>query len=118
MTNVVSLKVEDVELADALNWTRLARTPYLVIPRLALSAMPEWWQARLEELLRIADEAGLETPSYHVFRGGDDKYTRAKMVNPETQFVKIVKGREDPWSNYKYGVIAEVCPGFDSAKAT
>lgn len=88
--------------------TRLPRTPYLVIPRLAISAMPLEWQERLEQLLVEADDAGMETPSYYVFRGGDDEYTRAKLVNYETGFVKIVHGREDPWANYKYGDAAEI----------
>lgn len=52
--------------------TRLARTPYLVLPKLAIQAMPIEWRLRLEALLREADEAGLETPNYLVFRDVTD----------------------------------------------
>lgn len=95
---------------------RLPRTPYLVIPRLALAAMPIEWQERMEQLLVEADAAGMSTPEYYVFRGGDDEYTRAKLVNYETGFVKIVHGREDPWANYKYGNAAEIMADAKAAE--
>ena len=37
---------------------RLYRTPYLVIPRMALEAMPEDWQKRMVALLDEAEAAG------------------------------------------------------------
>lgn len=105
-------EVEAARKADDLVWSRLARNSYLVVPKLAICAMPVGWQARLEDLLSEADAAGLETPDYFVFRGGDDEYTRARMVNWSTGFVKIAHGREDPWANYKYGDVKELCPAF------
>ena len=58
---------------------RLARTPYLVMPKMAIQAMPREWRERLEALLLEAEEAGLETPEYHVFRddGEGEKYPRS-----------------------------------------
>lgn len=94
---------------------RLWRTPYLVLPKMAIQAMPMEWRERLEALLKEADDAGLETPEYHVFRGGDDDFTRARCVNDETGFVRIVKGREDPWADYRHATAAKVrriCPTF------
>lgn len=109
----------DAKLADALYSERLARQGYLVIPRLAIGSMPEWWQARLEELLQAADDTGLETPSYIVLRddGERGEYTRARVVNDATGFVRICAGKDDPWGNYKYGDVKELCPAFDPALA-
>lgn len=95
--------------------TRLARTPYLVIPKMALQAMPLLWRMAFEALLKIADEAGLETPDYYVFRGGNDEFTRARMVNEHTGFIRLVKGRADPWAFYRHANRARVrsiCPTF------
>jgi len=91
---------------------RLARTPYLVMPKLAIQAMPMSWRLRLDALLSEAEDAGIETPEYFVFRGGDDEYTRARLVNEQTGFVRIVKGRDDPWANYRYGRIEKLCPKY------
>lgn len=82
---------------------RLNRTSYLVVPKLAIQAMSMDWRKRLEALLIEAEEAGLETPEYKVFRAGNDEYTRARVVNERTGFVRIVHGREDPWADYRYG---------------
>ena len=97
---------------------RLARTPYLVIPKMALQAMPMEWRDRLEALLVEADNAGLETPEYHVFRGGDDEYTRVREVNWRTGFLKIVRGQDDPWADYRHATherVRAVCPTFRGA---
>ncbi|WP_211295108.1 hypothetical protein, partial [Novosphingobium guangzhouense] len=93
---------------------RLYRSPYLVIPRLALQAMPDEWQDRLEALLKEADAAGLDCPQYQVFRddGPGSEYTRARVVNEATGFVRLVRGSDDPWANYKYGDVREICPTF------
>ena len=90
--------------------SRLARTPYLVIPKLALQAMPLEWRERLEALLVEADAAGLETPDYHVFRddGPGKPFTRARVVNERTGFVRLVGGREDPWANYRHATVDRV----------
>lgn len=96
---------------------RLNRTPYLVIPKLALQAMPLEWRWKLEALLQEADDAGLETPEYHVFRddGQGEKYTRARVVNKMTGFVRLCGGKPDPWADYRHAsteTILSVCPTF------
>jgi hypothetical protein len=92
----------------------LNRCPYLVLPKLAIQSMPMPWRRALAELLEEAEDAGLQTPAYHVFRddGERSEYTRARVVNELTGFTRLVKGREDPWANYKYGNIHEICPTF------
>ncbi|WP_075292616.1 hypothetical protein [Pararhizobium arenae] len=92
--------------------SRLYRTPYLVIPRLALEAMPLEWQERFEALLKEADEAGIQTPSYHVFRdvsdGNPEAIRGCKQVNrgkwDERPFYRLTGGwHDDPWANYRHG---------------
>lgn len=94
--------------------TRLARTPYLVIPKLALQAMPMEWRERLEALLREADDAGLETPSYIVLRD-DPEYARSVPEDEEDPYGptdRVDVFRTDPWANYKYGNVQELSPRF------
>ncbi|MBB3997253.1 hypothetical protein [Aureimonas pseudogalii] len=84
---------------------RLYRTPYLVIPRLALEAMPQDWQEQFEALLVEADKAGLQTPDYHVLRD-DPEFTLAERNDPEDEgsdlrFFTIM--RPDPWADYRRG---------------
>lgn len=92
--------------------SRLYRTPYLVIPRLALEAMPEDWQERFEALMKEADDAGIKTPNYFVFRdvtdGNPDMIRGCKQVNRgkwnEDPFYRLTGGnRPDPWANYRHG---------------
>lgn len=94
--------------------SRLARCPYLVLPKLALQAMPFEWRDRFEALLAEMDATGMETPAYVVLRddGPDGEYTKAHCVNPETGFIRIRRAPDDPWANYKYGSVEEICPGF------
>lgn len=92
---------------------RLNRTPYLVIPKLALQSMPMEWRLRFDALIQEAQDAGIETPEYFVFRGGHDAYTRAKIVNENTGFVRLVKGLEDPWADYRHGNIYDLCPRME-----
>lgn len=99
----------------------LYRTPYLVLPRLAIEAMPEEWQNRLEALLKEAEAAGLETPSYYVLRDkaepGCDPFVRGlKDVSqdPLREFLRF-DGRHaiaDPWANYRHGKVEDLCPSF------
>lgn len=94
--------------------SRLYRTPYLVIPRIALEAMPLDWQRRLEALLKEADAAGLDTPQYQVFRD-DGAYTHFEREDPEDEHSAIdalAVVRKDEWANYRRGRIADVCPTF------
>lgn len=90
----------------------LYRTPYLVVPKLAIQAMPMEWRDRLAALLNEAEAAGITTPEYHVFRAGNDEFTRARLVNEETGFVRMVKGEPDPWADYRRGDIRALCPAF------
>lgn len=99
--------------------SRLYRTPYLVIPKLALEAMPLDWQRRFEALLREADDAGLDTPEYHVFRD-HGAYTHVEREDPEDEHSAIdalAVVRKDEWANYRRGRIEDVCPTFKSQEA-
>lgn len=91
---------------------RLARTPYLVLPKLAIQAMSYEWRERFNAMLAEMEALGIETPSYQVFRddGHGERFTRATCVNDNTGFVRIVKGEPDPWADYRYGNVAELCP--------
>jgi hypothetical protein len=93
---------------------RLARTPYLVLPKLAIQSMPLPWRRRFEAMLQEMDDTGMSTPSYQVFRddGLGEPFTRATCVNESTGFVKIVRGQEDPWANYRHGHVEEFCPDY------
>lgn len=80
--------------------------------------MPLDWRERLEALLAEADASGLETPEYQVFRAGNDEYTRAKVVNEQTGFVRLVGGRPDPWAHYRHKThddVRSICPTFKGA---
>ncbi|MBC7149016.1 MAG: hypothetical protein H5U22_06520 [Rhizobium sp.] len=84
---------------------RLNRTPYLVIPRLALEAMPTEWQERVEALLLEADDAGMVTPDYHVLRN-DDGYTSTQpndSDDPTSWPREFYIQRQDEWANYRHG---------------
>lgn len=92
--------------------SRLYRTPYLVIPRLALEAMPTEWQEKFEALLKEADNAGIVTPSYHVFRdltdGNPNMIRGCKQLNrgqwDQQPFYRLTGGYyDDPWANYRRG---------------
>lgn len=94
--------------------TRLARTPYLVVPKLALQAMPLAWRERLEGLLAEADAAGMETPNYHVFRN-DPAFTHAERADSEDDYSQVLDlflVRPDPWADYRRGDIRALCPTF------
>jgi hypothetical protein len=95
--------------------SRLARTPYLVLPKLAIQAMPFDWRDRFDALLAEMEATGLETPEYVVLRddGPDGEYTKARVVNRETGFVRVRRAPDDPWANYKYGIVEELCPNFE-----
>lgn len=94
--------------------SRLARKPYLVLPKLALQAMPFEWRDRFEAMLVEMDDTGMETPSYIVLRddGQNGEYTRARVMNDETGFVRICGGRDDPWADYRHGSVEKLCPAF------
>jgi len=95
----------------------LARTPYLVIPKLALQVMPLDWRNRFVDLLSEAEAAGLETPAYHVFRD-DPAFTLVERSDSEDEFSAIESIsvlRRDPWSDYrrcKMDKVKALCPNF------
>lgn len=64
----------------------LSYASYLVIPRVALDAMPLAWQERFVDLMQEAEEIGLETP--------DDYVVQCRGVSGK--FVK------DPWAKYRH----------------
>ncbi len=93
----------------------LARTPYLVLPKLAIQAMRAPWRKRLAALLDEAAAAGLETPSYLVFRD-DPAFTHCTFyvdTPDEVCGAEIVVA--DPWADYRHGALTKVralCPNF------
>lgn len=92
---------------------RLARTPYLVLPKLAIQSMPMAWRKRLEVLLREADDAGLATPRYLVLRDASHGDPDGCVIqHPETRFIKFIRRADDPWADYRRGNIREICPTF------
>lgn len=99
----------------------LYHTPYFVMPRLALEAMPKEWQRRFELLIDEMAKAGISTPAYYVFR--DDNLSPPGMVRNvaldrgehdpmKAWFVFMWHTNEDPWANYRRGNIKEICPTF------
>jgi hypothetical protein len=40
------------------------------------------------------------------------EYTRARIVNEQTGFVRICGGKDDPWANYRHGRVEDICPEF------
>lgn len=97
---------------------RLYRTPYLVLPRLAIEAMPVEWQARLEALLAEADATGMQTPNYHVLRD-DQAYTSVTMNDPDDHASwprEFYVQASDPWADYRHGNVRDLCPEFEVAQ--
>lgn len=93
---------------------RLYRTPYLVIPRLAIEAMPVGWQRKLEALLVEADETGMVTPNYHVLPD-DPTLTIVRRYDeddPDSRDYEFYAVGTDPWANYRRGNILDLNPDF------
>lgn len=106
------------DLAESLVEQRLYRTQYLVMPKLAIQSMPKAWIAEMERLLRIAEEAGMETPSYIVLRDGPE-FVGTVYEDPEDEDGAVDHydvRRGDPWANYRRGRVEDLC-AFDKAKA-
>lgn len=84
---------------DVHEWFSLSYANYLVLPRLAMSAMPLEWQHQMTALLNQINER-FETPTrYTVLRRGDDG--------------KIMK---DPWADYRYGSADRLTPPTETEK--
>lgn len=102
--------------------TRLYRTAYFVMPRLALEAMPMEWQKRFEAMIVEMEEAGIkETPEYFCFvqDNGTQKGALRNMAiergeyDPEKAYYVFVDRKfDDPWANYRRGRIEDLCPEF------
>ena len=86
----------------------LYRTPYLVMPKMAIQAMPMAWRRRLAALLEEAEAAGLETPSYLVLRDAAGGDPLGSAVQDERGFIKIVRAPCDPWAEYRHATLADV----------
>lgn len=110
----------DVE-PDPFN-SRLARTPYLVLPKLAIISMSKQWQARLERLLQEMEEAGIDsTPSYFCFTQDNGLQTgqvrnmaieRGDYDPANAYYVFVNRKLEDPWADYRHGNVRALCPNF------
>lgn len=102
--------------------TYLPRTPYLVIPKMALQAMPIQWRQRMVALLDEADDAGLETPSYLVYRD-DPEYVLVERSDSEDEYSPIIEVspiRSDPWADYRHanaGDVKALSPRFNPLAA-
>lgn len=93
---------------------KLSYTPYLVVPRLALQAMPREWRLRFAALMDEMEATGMETPEYNVFRAEDIKATRNYRTG--AIWYSIKRTPDDPWANYKRGKVEELCPTFRRPK--
>jgi hypothetical protein len=97
----------------------LARTPYLVLPKLAIQVMPWEWRVRFDAMLQEMEDVGLETPTYEVVRSGGE--IRQKMCRDKDDWrcgERVpVASIDDPWADYRHNQEAKVkalCPRFAS----
>jgi hypothetical protein len=102
---------------------RLARTPYLVLPKLAIQVMSIEWREALEALLVEMEDCGLETPVYEVVPKGGEIRQRMCCDKDDWRCGEVVPvpSIDDPWADYRHNQIAKVealCPRFDPALAT
>lgn len=70
------------------NWFSLSYCSYFVAPRLALQEMPVWWQWCFVKLVNMLPH----TPEY-----------ACQRRDKKGHFIK-----NDPWGNYRRGVVREV----------
>lgn len=109
---------DSAELAESLVEQRLYRTQYLVLPKLAIQSMPTEWIAQLERLLLVAEQAGMETPTYVVLRD-EPEFIGTVYEDPEDEDGTVDHydvRRSDPWANYRRGHASDLC-GFDISTA-
>lgn len=87
----------------------LNRTQYLVVPKLAIQAMPMRWRKQLAALLTEAeDDFGLVTPAYTVLR-------QDCTVTERSGFVRIISKINDPWADYRHAThdrVENLCSTF------
>lgn len=89
-----------------------------MLPKLAIQSMPQEWIAQLERLLLVAEQAGMETPSYVVLRD-EPEFIGTFHEDPEDEESPVDHydvRRSDPWANYRRGSAIDLCD-FDLAKA-
>ncbi len=99
---------------------RLARTPYFVLPKLALQSMPMEWRDRFDAMLAEMDETGMETPDYFVLRN-ERPYAWAVREDDDDDYSRIDHVEvylDDPWANYRHGNIKELCPAYAAIAQT
>lgn len=113
-------RVEAAEFQSCPFDSRLARTPYLVLPKLALQAMPVEWRVRFDAMLQEMEDAGLETPDYLVVPEGGEIRQRICRDRDSWQYGERVgqPSISDPWADYRYGKVHELCPDFDRSHAS
>ena len=94
------------------NWFGLTRASYLVIPRLALQAMPVEFQRRFVALLEEFEAFGIQTPDYHVLRNHPafTAVERSDEDDPYSSEREFTILQDDPWANYRRGTV-EACMG-------
>lgn len=93
----------ELSAEDIHSWFSLTQASYFVMPRLAMEALPLDWQRRFIGLMDEAEAMGLETPSYHVFRQGDEfsRVERDDECDDTSAVVGLTVVNEDPWAHYR-----------------
>lgn len=99
---------------------RLARTPYLVLPKLAIQVMPLEWRVRFDAMLQEMEDAGLSTPAYEVVPEGGELCQKRCRDKDDWRYGEVVPvpSIDDPWADYRHDQIAKVqalCPRFRPA---
>ena len=81
-------------------WDQIYRTPYFVMPKLALGDMPHDWQRRFIALFEEMGATGVETPEYYVLRAEGEYTTKDKDEELPQSYARW---RHDPWADYRRG---------------
>jgi hypothetical protein len=99
---------------------RLARVPYLVLPKMAIQAMAMEWRHRFNAMLQEMEDCGLETPEYEVVREGGEIRQKKCRDKDDWRFGEIipVASINDPWADYRHATaerVRSICPTFTPA---
>lgn len=103
MTDLLNSPEQKHESSPVNLWFGLTYSAYLVLPRMAMQAMPTDWQKRFVALMDEAEEIGIETPSYKVLNE-DPEYTTVEKYDEDDEYSRdyhFTALRTDPWSNYR-----------------
>jgi hypothetical protein len=108
---------ENAKYSDCPFDYRLARTPYLVLPKLSIQVMPLQWRMAFDALLQQMEDTGLATPAYSVVVSGGEIKNMLQDDEEEACYGEIVPtvSIEDPWADYRHDQINKVkalCPDF------